>query len=115
MISGIYNFTVDQGATFSRRISITNADGSIFDLTDYSARMQIRRDIAATAVMLELTTDNGLLTVNGSAGTIDIYMPPSSTEQLDRDGVYDLEIYDPSGSVYRPIRGAVRVNLEVTR
>ena len=115
MISGIYNFTVDQGATFNRHIAVTNPDNSVFDLTGYSARMQIRRDIASTVVMLELTTDNGFLTVNGSSGTIDVYMTPAETSLLDRDGVYDLEIYDTDGVVYRLIRGVVRVNLEVTR
>lgn len=115
MISGVYNFTADQGATFERHIEVKNSDGTIFDLTGYSARMQIRRDLASTEVLLELTNDNGRIVIDPAAGSLDLYISASdSSASLTRDGVYDLEIFnDPY--VYRLIRGEFRVNLEVTR
>lgn len=115
MISGVYNFTTDQGSTFERHIAVKNPDGSVFDLTGYSARMQIRRDLASPDVMLELTSDNGRIVIGDVEGTLDLYVSAAdSSASLTRDGVYDLEIFRNS-VVYRLIRGDFRVNLEVTR
>lgn len=114
MISGVHNFTIDQGATFSRTIAVKNSDDSVYDLTGHAARMQIRRDIQSTEVMLSLTTENGRITIDGAEGTIELVVSAADTTALDRDGVYDLELVEGS-IVKRLIRGAVRVNLEVTR
>ena len=115
MLAGIYNFSVDQGATFSRRITLRNPDETLYDLTGYTARMHIRRELPDTETMLILTTENGRITLGGNLGTIDLLVDDEDTATLTRDGVYDLEIEDDEGAVYRVLKGAVRVSLEVTR
>lgn len=114
MISGIYNITIDQGATFSRTITVRNADESLLNLTGYTARMQIRREYSSTNVMLSLTTENGKITLGGAAGTIQLNASAADTTTLTHDGVYDLELVN-GAVVNRLIRGIVRVNPEVTR
>lgn len=115
MIAGTYNFTIDQGSTFNRSITVTNSDGSFYDFTGHTARMQIRRELPDADVMLEFTTQNSRITLGGASGTIQLYATDEATSTLTRDGVYDLEIETATGEVFRLIQGVVRVNLEVTR
>lgn len=115
MLAGTYNIKIDQGATFYRRITLTEPDGTLYDLTGYTARMQIRRELSDDDVVIELTTDNGMILLGGEDGTIDLMMSAEDTSDITRDGVYDLEIVDDGDNVYRVLKGSVRVNLEVTR
>jgi molybdopterin-binding protein len=114
LISGIYNFTIEQGATFSRTIVVKNPDNTLYNLTGYTARMQIRRDIAATEVMISLTTENGKLALGGANGQISITLSAADTATITRNGVYDLELVT-GATVYRLLRGAVSLVPEVTR
>lgn len=114
MISGVHNFTIDQGSTFSRTITVKNYDDSLYNLTGHTARMQIRRDIDSATVMLELTTENGRIVLGGAAGTIVLSVSATDTSTLDRSGVYDLELVQ-GAIVKRLIRGTINLNPEVTR
>lgn len=115
MIAGVYNINLDQGATFERLLTVKDAADALYDFTDHTARMQIRAELEDTDVLAELTTENGYITLGGSAGTINLMLPPVVTATLDRDCVYDLEIIDGLGRVYRLLKGIVRVDAEVTR
>jgi hypothetical protein len=115
VIAGTYNLNIDQGATFERTITVKNPDGSLFDLSGYSARMQIREEIDSAEFQVELTTDNGGITLGDTDGTIDLYMSHSVTSTLDDEGVYDIELVAPNGKVSRLLKGKVRVDYEVTR
>lgn len=115
MIAGTYNLNIDQGATFERTITVKNPDGSLFDLSGYTARMQIREEIDSPDFQVELTTENGGITLGGSDGTIVLYISNAVTATFDDEGVYDIELIAPSTKVYRVLKGKVRVDYEVTR
>jgi len=117
MIAGIYNITCEQGATFTRTFTITDPDGDIVNLTGYTGRMQVRRDIDSTATpLVELTTANGRLVIVPLLGEITITLTPQLTAPITRDGVYDLEIVNTnSGVVYRVLKGSFKIDKEVTR
>ena len=116
MLAGVYNLTIDQGATFGRTITVRDADNALYDFTNHTARIQIRSEIDSADVMIELTTENGRITLGGAAGTILLSIAAADTANLSTDGVYDLEIINGStGRVDRLLRGAVKVELEVTR
>ena len=115
MLAGQYNLIIDQGAHFERLMTITNPDGSEYDLTGYTARMQIRTEIDADDVMCELTTANGRIVLGGEEGTVRLIIESAVTETFDDEGVYDLELIDSDGKVYRLLKGKVKVELEVTR
>ena len=116
MLAGRYNIVCDQGSSFTRVIEIKDADGAIFSLTGYTGRMQIRRDVDATAALMELTTANGRLSVSGALGQIVLNLTPAQTAELTRSGVYDLEIVKTAtGEVHKVLRGEFRVEKEVTR
>ena len=115
MIAGVYNINLDQGATFRRSIVVKNPDGSLYDFTNHTARMQIRSEIDSSDVMIELTTENARIVLGGTDGTIELVIDADDTETLQYDGVYDLEIVSNSGAVHRLLKGMVRLDYEVTR
>jgi len=83
------------------------------DLTGAIVRMQIREQIGG-AVLLELSTLNGGITIAG-LGTITRTISATQTAGLTwSEGVYDLEVEYPDGTVQRYLQGAVSVSREVT-
>jgi hypothetical protein len=127
MIAGVYNITCQQGSTFSRLLEIEQPDLEAdptgqtyepYDLNGYSARMQVRRTIESSTVMVYLTTENSGLTINPTGETINhirIYMSDDVTASIGSSGVYDLEIINGDGEVSRVIQGAFTLSPEVTR
>lgn len=86
------------------------------DLSNYTARMQMRSSAGSDVVLLELTTENGGLTLGGTDGTVSRMIAATATAALAfRTAVYDLELVDGAGNVTRLAEGAVCVDREVTR
>jgi hypothetical protein len=115
MAAGTYNLTIEQGATF--RLLVEWLDGSNpVDLTDFSARMQIRPYAASDEVFITLDTgSNGGITIE-SDWVILIEIPAEDTALLDEYcGVYDLELESLTGVVTRLLQGSVTISPEVTR
>lgn len=126
MRAGIYNITCEQGSTFSRILEIEQPDliadptGETFipfNLENYSGRMQVRRTIDSSNILVELTTENGGLEINPAEETnvIRIYMDDSVTASINSSGVYDIEIEDVAGNVSRILQGSFTLSPEVTR
>lgn len=131
MIAGVYNLTIEQGSTFGRIFSLQQPDidndptGQTYiniQLTNFTARMQIRRTIDTAGSMIVLTTENGRMTINPNIindptadNEVLISITAADTALLNTDGVYDLEIISPSGLVYKMVRGNVKLIHEVTR
>lgn len=115
MIAGLYNITCEQGSTFTRTFTITQSDGTVYDLTGFSARMQIRRDYDASATLHSATIGNGEITMSVAFGEIHVDISAEVTATFTRDGVYDLEIYNEDGIVYKVVKGRFRLNKEVTK
>ena len=115
MAAGVYNFTVDQGSTWKRSVIIKDSAGAVLNLTGYTARMQVRRRIESTTVLIELTTTNGAITVTPTLGKLNFALSASQTATLSQSGVYDLEIVSSGGEVTRMLEGQFIVKPEVTR
>ena len=126
MIAGIYNITVEQGSTFVRLLSIEQPDitndptGETFipfDLTGYTARMQIRRTIESDTAMISLTTENSGIDVipETAVNEIKLLITAANTATLETSGVYDLEIIDNLGNVSKVVRGNMTLIPEVTK
>ncbi len=110
------NLVIEQGTDFSHLVGIQNADGSIFPLTGYTARMQIRPTVDSITVLLELTVANGRISVNAIAGQLTLAIANADTAAVTwRSGVYDLEIVSGGGVVTRIMQGNATLSLEVTR
>ncbi len=116
MLAGRYNIICDQGSTFQRVIEIKDTDGTVYPLTGYTARMQIRREIDASATILELSTTNGRIVIYAGLGAIELKLTASETSAMARGGYYDLELVKTAtGEVQKVLRGEFRLEKEVTR
>ena len=114
MSAGSYNITCEQGATFSRTLTVKDSNGAARNLSSYTARMQVRRRVSDTTTLIELTTENGRITLNEN-GEISLSLSASLTSSITDDGVYDLEIIASDGTVERVIEGSFTLSREVTR
>lgn len=119
MLAGVYNIECDQGSTFTRTFTLDYQDAvdktvwHPWDLAGYIARMQVRSDPYAASTLLDLSMEDGYLTLEDNK--IHLYLPAEVTADVERSGVYDIEIVSPSGEVHKPVKGTFKLNLEVTK
>lgn len=113
--AGKYNIVADQGATFSRNLHWKDENGDPIDITDYTARMQVReRFVSATPVLSLVSPTN--ISLGGGSGTVVITASASTMAGITAgDYVYDLEMVASNGVVTRLIQGSFKVTPEVTR
>ena len=127
MLAGNYNITCQQGSTFTRTLEIEQPDLATdptgntfvpFDLSGYTARMQVRRTIDSSNFVLELTTSNGGLAINpviGDVNKLTIFAPANVTASVSTSGVYDIELISAENTVSRILQGIFNLSPEVTR
>lgn len=105
---------IEQGTTWTRRWRITDpATSTPRDLTEWTARAQIRAQIADSTPLFEFAGDG--ITCDSDGYVTLTVTPVQSSAWTWRDGVFDVELVDPTGRVTRISQGAVRVSAEVTR
>lgn len=110
-----YNSTIDQGADWYLTVVYKDSTGTPFDLTGYTARMQLRVNANSSTAALTLSTSSGI-TITGATGTVEVHATAAQTGALTpQNYVYDLEITSGSGVVTRLIQGILNVSAEVTR
>lgn len=107
------NLTVEQGATFSKRLVWKDKNRRPINILGWEARMHVRKTVADSTIIMELTSSNGRI-VLGTGGVIDLKLSATETSAL-QSGVYDLELVSPTGVVTRLVEGKVAVSPEVTR
>lgn len=84
-------------------------------LAGITARMQIRSKITDTAIIKELTTENGGIIIDNTNKTITIYISATDTAAMTfSSAVYSLEIIEGS-DVTTLVSGSVTLEKEVTR
>ncbi|WP_088319573.1 hypothetical protein [Kineosporia sp. R_H_3] len=114
-LAGLHDIVIKRNATFSSVLGYQDALGNV-DLTGASAKMQIRSHKGAEDVLLELSTENGRITIDLTASTITLRLTDEETLALPwMSGVYDLFLYYSDGSQDPLLEGKVTVNREVTR
>lgn len=119
MSAAIKNLYIEQGATYRLPFQWASkaVDGTItpHEVVGWTARMQFRTKVTATVVLLEATTENGMITL-AAEGHIAIVISDEDTMLLTvKRAVYDFEIEDTLGNVYRLLQGEVEINPNVTR
>jgi hypothetical protein len=114
MPAGIYNFTCEQGSTFSRDIEVTDFDDTVRNLSGFTARMQVRKDLTASSALIELTTENGRIQITPSTGTLSLTISAADTAALQFSGIYDLELIGSTAIVERLLQGNFNLDANVT-
>ena len=92
MAAGTYNFTIEQGATFTRLLTLKEND-SVMNLTGYSAASQFRASHDSNTVVGTITAS----VTNASAGQITLSMTSTATGNIE-EGIYVYDIEITSGA-----------------
>ena len=110
-MSSISNIVIDQGATFTTTVTVSDANGDAVSLVGYSVAAQIRKShLSSTSTAFTASISNA------SAGEITISLTDSQTTSLEAGRyVYDVLITASGGAKTRVVEGQVTVNPSVTR
>ena len=110
-MASISNIFIDQGATFTTTVTVTDANGDAVNLSGYSVAAQIRKShLSSTSTAFTASISNA------SAGEITISLTDSQTTSLEAGRyVYDVLITASGGTKTRVVEGQVTVNPSVTR
>ncbi len=110
-MASISNIFIDQGATFTTTVTVTDANGDAVNLSGYSVAAQIRKTfLSSTATAFTASISNA------SSGEITISLSPTQTAALEAGRfVYDVVITASGGTKTRVVEGQVTVNPSVTR
>ena len=111
-MASILNQVIDQGATFSKQITVYETDGTtVQNLTNYTVTSQLRKNYTSTAYTTINATNNSPTT-----GIIVMSLTATQTAAL-KSGryVYDLQIAAADGTVTRVIEGVITLRPEVTK
>lgn len=104
------NIEVEQGTDFGVTIDIENDLGQIFDLTNYTAASQMRKNYSSSVATTFTATHNN------TGGVITLTLSNSQTETLEPGRyLYDVEITSSSGKKTRVVEGVVTVTPGITR
>ena len=111
MASQKLNLTVDQGTDFSETLIAKNADGTVQDVTGFSASGQIRKSYTSD------TATNFTVSFGDVAkGEVIISLARAQTSSLPASRyVYDVELTSAANKRSRLAEGQVTVTQEVTR
>lgn len=129
MAAAQHDFTAEQGADFVETVTWREPNGDLVNLSGYSARMMVRETYTSAEPLLSLDDGSGGgITLGGAAGTIALHVDAETMADIEvpapqqqRQGiptrtlVYDLELVEPGGRVWRLIEGKFFVKAEVTR
>ena len=117
---------VEQGATFTLEFTWREPDtvdetgtvtavGAPHNLTGWDARMQFRPAQGATA-LLSASVATGEFAIDGPNGKVSLKLTDEQTDTLNRAKLlYDIELEDTAGNVYRMLQGKVTVSPNITQ
>lgn len=101
---------IDQGASYSTSIDVTDDNGDPVDLTGYTGAAQMRKHYTSTnahSFDVSVSTGSGVVTLSMNAAVTGNISPGRY--------VYDCELTDSAGTVSRLVEGIVTITPQVTR
>lgn len=104
------NLVIDQGTDFAAEVDVLDSEGTVFDLTNYTAAAQMRKNYASSAATTFTCSSNG------AGGTITLKLASSITKDLEPGRyLYDVEITSTANDIIRVVEGIVTVTPGMTR
>lgn len=123
LLPGKLTFKFKKGSTFRPVLTLTDkATAQPLDLTGCTARMHVRSEADASQTLHTLDTETATadgvnqIVLGGAAGTVALRITAAESSAFDwLQGVYDLEIVWPDGTVTSYLEGTMIPLTEVTR
>jgi hypothetical protein len=112
MAAAYQEIFLEQGTTFTTNITLDDIDGVPFDLTDMTAKSQIRKSYYSTNTTAEFI----VTIITPSSGIILLTLNAPTTANIAAGRyVYDVAIKDTANNVTRVLEGIVNVIPQVTK
>ena len=110
-MAAVSNLYIDQGADFSTTLYLTDSNGDILNLTDYSAIGQLRKTFGSSTIAATFGT-----ALVAATGQVTLTLTDVVTAAI-TDGryVYDILLTDSSGDKTRILEGHATVVPSVSR
>tara|TARA_R100001509_G_scaffold55458_1_gene30588 strand:+ start:135 stop:467 length:333 start_codon:yes stop_codon:yes gene_type:complete len=100
----VVNLRIEKGTTFEATFNVTNSDGSVFELNNYTATAKVKKFPAASSSTSFSTT------ITSSTGEIKISMASTITSELNSGrSYYDVIITKSTGAITKAFEGSVMV------
>jgi hypothetical protein len=113
--AGEFDITIEQGSGFMLPFRYEAPEGSPVDFTGSTAKMQARAKFGATAVLVELSTADGTITLSSNGNVVLSEAALVTAAMKFGQAVYDLFITPPSGEPYKLLKGNIFVDRRVTQ
>lgn len=116
MAALVYDCIMEQGTTFDNTVyppfAIKDSTGAILDLTNYTARSNMRKKFSDVSATASFTCTKTVLT-----GLIQLSMTATQTAAIPSGSYfYDIEIYTSADAIVRRIvQGTITVSAEATK
>ena len=111
-MAAIANLKIDQGASFSSDVTVTNSDGNVTDLTGYTTEAKMAKSYGAS----DSVTITSALASDPTTGVIELTLNDTQTGALDAPARYVYDVYitkTADSTVTRVIEGVITVSPEV--
>lgn len=113
-LPGVLNFPIYIGATFGLQLTwqTDSSTGPAVDLTGWTADMVVK---AGQFEVVELSTGNGRIVIDGPAGTVTLSIDDDTTTTFDPATCdYDLMLTSPGGTVVPLVAGIATIRKGTT-
>jgi hypothetical protein len=106
------NFSIDQGADFSRTLTVTTDGSTAYDLSGLSLQAQMRKGFDSSSATATFTTS----LVSATSGTYKLTLSNSTTASITAGRyVYDIELNLADSTIEKVHYGIITVNPEATK
>lgn len=117
MAAGKLNLYVEQGATFSRVLTINDSNGDPVNLSTWTFAGQVRSSYSSSSVIVSLTFTVKNQTTN--TGEVEISLTATQTSAIPATGALSRYVYDIEATIgsekRRVVEGEFQLSAEVTR
>lgn len=116
MAAANYDFEIEQGADKLKPFVWKDSNGTPVNLSNYTARLQVRKSVSATDVLFEMSTANNRISIVAADGKVILAFKHADTSALTwKQGKYDLELTSGDGTRTRLLQGTITISPEITR
>ena len=106
------NFSIDQGADFSKNFTVTTDGSTAYDISDLTLQAQMRKSYDSSSAAATFTVS----VVTGSSGIYKLVLSNSTTADITAGRyVYDVELILADSTIEKVHYGIVTVNPEATK
>jgi hypothetical protein len=109
-----FYLVIRQGTTSQYAWPVVDDDNNSVAVSGYTAKAQVRRDATDDEVLHEWNSEDGTILLQGNL-VILVTPPATSLAWTFTQGVYDILITAPDGTVSRVAEGKLQVSRSVTR